>query len=482
MTTIVSPRTETEAQTYTWDRNLTSKTASYAAGKALRTRTPRTSHAEWTPGAKRPDPISLLEEENRSRLKQLVPIRFGRMALSPFAFYRGGANIMANDLATTPTTGIMAHLCGDAHISNFGAYAAPDRRLVFDVNDFDETHVGPWEWDLKRLAVSVALVARQNGYTSAIRRQAVLSCVRNYRERMQAFAQMTHLQVWYARVEMETLLAALRNANIRGHTEARIEWRVKRAESVASKRTNLDTFPKLAEVVDGQYRIKDEPPLISHFDPLDPDLESLDADRWHAFVREYITSLPDELRMLVNRYRIVDLAQKVVGVGSVGTRCAVVLALGGAEGDDPLFIQIKEASASVLEPYLGPSVYANHGQRVVVGQRLMQAASDILLGWSTMDGRDYYSRQLRDMKFSAEIEAMHPKVYVLYVGLCGATLARAHARTSDPARISGYLGRRDTFDQAIAAFAEAYADQTERDHARLLAAIQEGRVKAQTGV
>ena len=481
MTTIVTMRPD-EAESYTWDRSLTSKRASYAAGKALRTRTPRTSHAEWTPDAKRPDPISLLEEENKSRLKQLVPIRFGRMALSPFAFYRGSANIMANDLAATPTSGIMAHLCGDAHISNFGAYAAPDRRLVFDVNDFDETHIGPWEWDLKRLAVSVVLVGRQNGYSNAIRKQALLSCVRNYREGMQRFAQMTHLQVWYARVEMDTLLAALRNANLRGHTETRIERRMKRAATIATKHTNLDTFPKLAEEVGNQYRIKDEPPLISHFDPLDPDLESLDADQWHAFVREYLASLPDELRMLVGRYRVVDLAQKVVGVGSVGTRCAVVLALGGAEGDDPLFIQIKEASASVLEPYLGPSLYQNHGQRVVVGQRLMQAASDILLGWSTMDGRDYYSRQLRDMKFSAEIDSMHPKVFVLYVGLCGATLARAHARTSDPAKISGYLGRRDIFDQAIAAFAEAYADQTEHDHARLLAAIQEGRVKAQTGV
>ncbi len=481
MITTVTPRS-TETQTYTWDRDLSSKTASYAAGKALRARTPRTSHAEWAPGAKRSDPISLLQEENRSRLKQLVPIRFGRMALSPFAFYRGAANIMANDLATTPTSGIMAHLCGDAHICNFGAYAAPDRRLVFDVNDFDETHVGPWEWDLKRLAVSVALVGRQNSYSSAICRQAVLKCVQSYRESMQRFAQMTHLQVWYARIEIETLLAMARNAGIRRHAEARIERRVKRAEAQAVRHTNLDTFPKLAEEVDRRFRIKDEPPLISHFDPLDPDLESLDADQWHTFVREYLASLPDELRMLVNRYRVVDLAQKVVGVGSVGTRCAVVLALGGAEGDDPLFIQIKEASASVLEPYLGASPYPNHGQRVVVGQRLMQAASDILLGWSTMDGRDYYSRQLRDMKFSAEIETMHPKMYVLYVGLCGATLARAHARTSDPARISGYLGRRDTFDQAIATFAEAYADQTERDHARLLAAIKDGRIKAQTGV
>lgn len=481
MTTIVTARPD-EAETFTWDQSLTSKRASYAAGKALRARTPRTSHAEWSPDAKRPDPINLLEEENKSRLKQLVPIRFGRMALSPFAFYRGSANIMANDLATTPTSGVMAHLCGDAHISNFGAYAAPDRRLVFDVNDFDETHVGPWEWDLKRLAVSVALVGRQNGYSGAIRKQALLYCLRNYRESMQRFAQMTHLQVWYARIEMETLITAVRNANIHGHMETRIERRVKRAATIATKHTNLDTFPKLAAEVGNQYRIKDEPPLISHFDPLDPDLESLDADQWHAFVRKYLASLPDELRMLVNRYRVVDLAQKVVGVGSVGTRCAVVLALGSAEGDDPLFIQIKEASASVLEPYLGPSPYPNHGQRVVVGQRLMQAASDILLGWSTMDGRDYYSRQLRDMKLSAEIETMHPKVYVLYVGLCGATLARAHARTSDPAKISGYLGRRDIFDQAIAAFAEAYADQTERDHARLLAAIQEGRVKAQTGV
>jgi uncharacterized protein (DUF2252 family) len=404
------------------------------------------------------------------------------MAISPFAFYRGSASIMANDLAKTPVSGIRAHLCGDAHLSNFGAYAAPDRRLVFDVNDFDETLVGPWEWDIKRLAASVFLVGRQNGYTSSDCTQAVVRCVQTYRENMQRFAQMTHLQVWYYRLEIESLLALARSARIHRNVEARIERRVKRAEVKASKRSNVDTFPKLCEVVNSQYRIKDEPPLISHFDPLDPDLENLDADQWRTFVWEYLASLPDEMRILVNRYRVVDLAQKVVGVGSVGTRCAVVLALGGAEGDDPLFMQIKEASASVLEPYLGASPYPNHGQRVVVGQRLMQAASDILLGWSTMEGRDYYSRQLRDMKFSAEIETMHPKVFILYVGLCGATLARAHARTSNPACISGYLGHRGTFDQAIASFAEAYADQTEQDYALLLAAIKNGRIEARTGV
>ncbi len=461
-----------------WDRRLTSRVERYAAGKALRSKAPRSSHAEWAPDPKRPDPISMLEEANQTRLQQLVPIRFGRMSMSPFAFYRGTADIMAYDLAKTPVSGINAQLCGDAHISNFGVYASPERRQVFDVNDFDETLSGPWEWDVKRMAASVVLAARQNGYSAQETRQAVLRCVQRYRESMQQFALMNHLDVWYYHIDEETMLAMARGMAGRKQLAKRVE----RGSARASKRTRIETFPKLAEVVDGTFRIKDEPPLIFHYDHLHPDTDDLDAEEWRAMVKDYVTSLPEERRVILMRYRSLDVAQKVVGVGSVGTRCAIVLALGGAEGDDPLFIQIKEASASALEAYLGASPYPNHGQRVVVGQRLMQAASDIFLGWTSFGGLDYYVRQLRDMKFSAEVEGMDPVMLTAYVQLCATTLARAHARTSDSAQISGYLGSKDAFDLAIASFAEMYADQAERDYAALLAAIKEGHVQARTGV
>jgi uncharacterized protein (DUF2252 family) len=474
MTTTTTPSTVPDE----WERRLTTRAERFAAGKALRSKAPRSSHAEWSPDPERPDPISLLEEVNSARLEQLVPIRYGRMSMSPFAFYRGSADIMANDLAKTPVSGIQAQLCGDAHLSNFGVYASPERRQVFDVNDFDETLAGPWEWDVKRLAASVVLAARQNGYTAQESKQAVVRCVQRYRESMQQFALMNHLDVWYYHLDVEGILAMARG--MAGRKE--LEKRVERASARASKRTRLETFPKLAEVVNGQYRIKDEPPLIFHYDELHPSKDNLDTEEWKAMVKEYLMSLPEERRVITLRYRSLDVAQKVVGVGSVGTRCAVVLALGGAEGDDPLFMQIKEASASVLEPYLGASPYKNHGERVVVGQRLMQAASDIFLGWMTFGGRDYYARQLRDMKYSAEVEGMDPVLFTAYVELCAATLARAHARTSDPAQISGYLGNKDTFDQALASFAEVYADQAERDYATLLAVMKEGRVQAQIGV
>jgi uncharacterized protein (DUF2252 family) len=470
MTTTTTPSTMPDE----WDRRLTSRSERYAAGKALRSKVPRSSHAEWSPDPERPDPISLLEEANKTRLEHLVPIRYGRMSESPFAFYRGTADIMAYDLAKTPVSGIQVQLCGDAHLSNFGVYASPERRQVFDVNDFDETLAGPWEWDVKRLAASVVLAGRQNGYTAQESGRAVVSCMQFYREYMQQFALMNRLDVWYYHLDVETILAMVRRRE-----EKKL---VERASERASKRTRIETFPKLAEAVDGQYRIKDEPPLIFHYDELHPSEDNLDTGEWKAMVKEYLTSLPDERRIIIMQYPPVDVAQKVVGVGSVGTRCAIVLALGGVEGDDPLFMQIKEAGASVLEPYVGASPYPNHGQRVVVGQHMMQAASDIFLGWTTFGGRDYYARQLRDMKFSAEVETMEPALFTGYVRLCAVALARAHARTSDPAQISGYLGNKDTFDQAIADFAEAYADQAERDHAALLAAIKEGRVHAQTGV
>ena len=457
-----------------WDQHLTSRAERTAFGKALRSKAPRSSHAAWVPHPERPDPISLLEEANKTRLKHLVPIRYGRMATSPFAFYRGSADIMAHDLSKTPVSGISAQICGDAHLSNFGVYASPERRQVFDINDFDETLSGPWEWDVKRLAASIVLAGRQNGYSAQDSKQAVLSCVRRYREQMQQFAEMNHLDVWYFHVDVETLIELTRRKKVKQGLE--------RASEQASKRTRIQIFPKLAKAVEGEYRIKDEPPLIFHYGQQDIEEDNLDTDQGRGFVLDYLASLPLERRILISRYRPLDLAHKVVGVGSVGTLCAIVLALGGSESDDPLFMQIKEASASVLEPYLGTSPFQNHGERVVVGQRMMQAASDILLGWSTFGGRDFYVRQLRDMKFSAEIETMNLKAFSLYVELCAATLAHAHARTSDPAQISGYLGNNDTFDQAIASFAEAYADQAERDHAALVAAIKEGRLQAEVGI
>ncbi len=471
---LMTTTTTSTTQTREWGQRLTSRAERTALGRALRSKAPRSSHAQWTPDPTRPDPISQLEEANKTRVEPLVPIRYGRMSLSPFAFYRGSADIMAADLAQTPVSGINAQLCGDAHLSNFGVYASPERRQVFDVNDFDETLAGPWEWDVKRLAASVVLAGRQNGYSAQDSKQAVTRCMQRYREQMGQFAEMNYLDVWYSHIDVETLIALARGKKLKQGLE--------RASERASKRTAIETFPKLAEVVEGQFRIKDEPPLIFHYPQWDAEQDTLHTPQWRAFVTDYLASLPPERRILISHYQPLDLAHKVVGVGSVGTICAVVLTLGGADGDDPLFMQIKEASASVLEPYLGASPFPHHGERVVVGQRMMQAASDMLLGWSTFGGRDYYVRQLRDMKLSAEIETMNLRVFSLYVELCAAALARAHARTSDPAQISGYLGSRDTFDQAIASFAEVYADQAEHDHAALLAAIKDGRVQAQTGV
>jgi len=470
----MTTQTTSSTQTREWDRHLTSRAERTVLGKALRRKAPRSSHAAWEPHSERPDPINLLEAANNTRLEHLVPIRYGRMARSPFAFYRGSADIMAHDLSKTPVSGISAQICGDAHLSNFGVYASPERRQVFDINDFDETLSGPWEWDVKRLAASIVLAGRQNGYSAQDSKQAVLRCIRRYREQMQQFSEMNHLDVWYFHIEVETLIEMARLKKEKQGLE--------RASEQASRRTRMQIFPKLAEAVEGEYRIKDEPPLIFHYDQQDIEEENLDTDQGRGFILDYLASLPLERRILISRYRPLDLAHKVVGVGSVGTVCAIVLALGGAEGDDPLFMQIKEASASVLEPYLGTSPFSNHGERVAVGQRMMQATSDILLGWSTLGGRDFYVRQLRDMKFSAEIETMNLKAFSLYAELCAATLAHAHARTSDPAQISGYLGSADTFDQAIASFAETYANQAERDHAALVAAMKEGRVQAEVGI
>jgi uncharacterized protein (DUF2252 family) len=438
-----------------------------AAGKALRSKAPRTSHAEWASAADRPDPISLLEEQNRTRVPELVPIRMGRMSLSPFAFLRGSAVVMASDLAKTPVSGIKVQLCGDAHMSNFGGFASPERELVFDVNDFDETLPGPWEWDVKRLAASIMVAGRQNGYSAQECRQAVVSSIQQYQTIMQRGASMKCLDVWYAHIDIETLMGLVKRKG---------QERLQKTQQRASRRTSEGVFPKLAEVIDGQYRIKDEPPLIVHVEE-----QEQEAERIKGAFDAYVETLPDDRKVLINKYHFVDIARKVVGVGSVGTRCWVLLFMAGGDGDDPLFLQVKEADTSTLEPYFGNSAYANHGERVVQGQRLMQEASDIFLGW-THGNVDLYVRQLRDMKVSADIATLPKKEFDFYTRMCASALARAHGRSGDPAMISGYLGNSDAFAQAIARFAEVYADQTELDHAALLAAIKEGRIQAEVDV
>jgi uncharacterized protein (DUF2252 family) len=438
----------------------------YSAGKALRQRVPRERHGEWTTGRNRSNPVELVIESSKGRIPELIPIRYGRMMVSPFTFYRGTANIMAADLASTAVSGLRAQLCGDAHLLNFGGFDTPERHLVLDINDFDETLPGPWEWDLKRLAASFVFAARSNGFSPADQHEAALACVRSYRERMLEFAEMTVLEIWYASIEFSDTLAALHHKASRQRLEKRIE-------KVRAHQTPEHEFPKLAEARAGAYGIKDAPPLIYHHPHIVASGEAI--ERALALYRE---SLSDARRVLLDRYKVMDFALKVVGVGSVGTLCAVALLM--AAEDDPLFIQVKEAGPSVLETYLGKSSYANHGQRVVVGQQLIQAASDIFLGWTQGQGkRHFYLRQLRDMKIKPLVELFKPVDLFDYASLCGWTLARAHARSGDPAMIAGYMGKSDVFDKALAVFGKAYADQTEKDHAAFRDAIRQGRIEVQ---
>lgn len=432
------------------------------AGRARRTDSPRSSHAAWTPDDDRSDPIAILERQATDRVPELLPLRYARMAASPFAFLRGSAAVMAADIAITRPAGLQVQCCGDAHLSNFGLYASPERRLVFDLNDFDETLPGPFEYDVKRLAASVAVAARGNGESPRAAAETARAGARRYREAMLGFARMRHLEVWYAHADVDAVLA----------TQATVAKRVQKNLAKARSRTSLQAFSKLTETVDGQIRFRDDPPLVTHLSQFD------DRKALEDLLHQYRATLPDERRVLADRYELVDIAQKVVGVGSVGTRAFITLNI-GRDGDDPLILQAKEATTSVLEPHTGRSRYRQQGKRVVVGQRLMQATSDIFLGWLRgPNGRDFYLRQLRDMKGSAEVDALNLSELTLYAELCGWVLARAHARTGDAAAIAGYLGGGEAFDRAMRDWAHAYADQTERDHEALLAAIDSGRVPA----
>jgi uncharacterized protein (DUF2252 family) len=457
-----------------------------ARGKAARKQVKPSGHSGWVPKAGRPDPVALLEEQNATREPDLVPVRRGRMMVSPFTFYRGAAKIMGADLKDTPTAGLTVQLCGDAHISNFGLYASPERTLLFDLNDFDETLPGPFEYDVKRMAASVTIAAQNNAFSRADARAATLESVKAYREAMADFAGMRTLDIWYARVSEQDVLTAVSTA-ARDKKEAKsANKRAKKTVGKARTRDSLQALSKLAERVDGQYRIVTQPPVII---PLTEVAASrgISADQIeegiHDQFRAYRATLPDERRHLLEQFELVDAARKVVGVGSVGTGAYIVL-LQGRDQDDPLFLQVKEATTSVLEDHLPKSRYAQHGERVVHGQRMMQAASDIFLGWTKGIEADRYLywRQLRDMKGSAEIETMLPANLAFYGRVCGHTLARAHARSGDPVAIAEYLGKDDRFDTSIADFSDRYADQNERDYQAFTEAIRTGRLKALEGV
>ena len=469
-----------------WHRHLTVDER-IARGQDARRQVPRRSHGQWEPAPDRPDPVALLEDQAASRVPRLVPIRYGRMLISPFTFYRGAALIMAADLAATPVTGFNVQLCGDAHLSNFGLFGTPERRMLFDINDFDETLTGPWEWDVKRLAASFEIMGRDRGFAPADRRAIVVAGIEEYRDRMRRAADMGSLDAWYDHLEAGTLLELVRE-EVRGNRVGKSEARaVEKMVAKARTRDSTRVFARRAGEIDGELRIVADPPVIVPIEDLaQPGTEWEDPV---PLIRKLLSSYRRTLRREhhpIEEYEYVHAAYKMVGVGSVGTRCYIMLMI-GRDQNDPLFLQIKEAQASVLERFLGASGYPNHGERVVAGQHLMQAATDIFLGWQRirgMDGvaRDYYVRQFHDWKGSADLDRLLVPGATLYSRLCGATLARAHARWGDRIAIASYLGKGDAFDQGIADFSVAYADQNERDYATFAAAIESGRLTAQTGV
>jgi uncharacterized protein (DUF2252 family) len=448
-------------------------------GREARSRVPRSAHAEWTPGPERQSPVAVLEQQAASRVPELVPLRHARMAASPFAFYRGAAAIMAGDLASTPDSGLRVQCCGDAHLANFGGFAAPDRTMVFDINDFDETHPGPWEWDVKRLAASFEIAARAGGFDDDVRAATVEATVQSYRMAMRQYATWGNLELWYARAD---------EASVTEFIESRIGptalKRFRKNLEKARAKDSLRARDKLTTQVDGEYRIASDPPLLMRLDELVPDAEAGEiTEVLRRWLRGYRESLQPSLRLLLESFEVIDVARKVVGVGSVGTRCWITY-LHGRDTDDPLFLQIKEAEASVLEPYLRKSTYGNHGRRVVEGQRLTQSASDIFLGWDRATdqagtARDFYVRQLWDGKMSPQIDIMEPELLETFGELCGSTLARAHARSGDRVAIASYLGSGPAFDRAITTFAALYADQNDRDHDAVVRAIRSGRLEAE---
>ncbi|MCU1372577.1 MAG: hypothetical protein JWO77_3771 [Ilumatobacteraceae bacterium] len=453
-----------------------------AVGKAVRKAVPRSSLGHWSQAQRTHDPVTLLEQQAETRVPDLVPIRHGRMSVSAFANFRGAALMMAADLATTPNTGLTVQLCGDAHLSNFGGFASPERKLVFDLNDFDETLPGPFEWDVKRLVASIDVAGRSNGLEEETRRDMVLGAARSYREAMAQFAAMRDLEVWYSSLDVEAVLGTMQ-----AQADAAQRKRAKKGLAKAHGKDQLRAAAKLTELVDGHLRFIDNPPLLVSAGKLfGAEAGANLEDAVRGSLDSYRESLNADRRHLLGRYRFMDLARKVVGVGSVGTRAWVALFV-GRDDDDPLVLQVKEAQRSVLEEFLPASVYATHGQRVVEGQRLMQASSDILLGWQQTDGidgvrRDYFMRQLWDWKASVEVELLEAPMLARYGELCAWTLARAHARSGDRVAIAAYLGTGGSFDKAMAAFAGAYADQNDRDHAALVAAIADGRLQAQMGI
>jgi uncharacterized protein (DUF2252 family) len=470
-------------------------------GKEARQQAPPSGHAGWKPAADRPDPFALLEEQDATREPDLVPVRHGRMMVSPFTFYRGAAKIMAADLKDTPRAGLMVQLCGDAHLSNFGLFASPERTLLFDLNDFDETLTGPFEYDVKRMSASFTIAARNNGFSKAEAHDATLASVSAYRTSMAEFAEMTTMDVWYARLTEEELKKAISNfaqaeelaapkKKVAKKEAKQAKREAKRAKKIAEKartRDSLQALSKLGELVDGQYRIVSQPPIVIPLRDVDPKSYGMSIDEADHALREqfraYRATLQPDRRHLLERFELIDIARKVVGVGSVGTRAFIVL-LQGRDQQDPLFLQVKEATQSVLEDHLPKSRYKQPGERVVQGQRMMQAASDIYLGWTKgVDAnRYYYWRQLRDMKGSVDVETLRPSALAFYAHQCGWTLARAHARSGDPVEIARYLGKGDGFDQSITDFSERYADQNERDFKAFTKAIHSGRLTATEGV
>jgi uncharacterized protein (DUF2252 family) len=461
------------SETYTRDLPQTHtlrKEERIATGKELRKRASRKSHAEWAPPADRPDPVELLIESSQGRIENLIPIRYGRMAASPFAFYRGAAAIMASDLSYTPSTGLRIVICGDCHLLNFGGFATAERRLIFDINDLDEVSIGPWEWDLKRLTASFVIAGRANNFTDADSREAALLATQSYRQQMAAYANMTVLQAWYDALDLNEII---NNMLDKEHKR----FYTKKLQRATDKSAHEKEFAKLAFISGDRPRIIDQPPLIFHTNDIRDNEHRANVER---AVADYLTSLSPEKRLVLSRYQLEDVAFKVVGVGSVGTACGIALFVSGS--GDSLFLQFKQARQSVLEPYAGTSPYQHAGERVVVGQRVMQAASDMFLGWYTGAGElgyHFYVRQLRDVKIKPVVEIMETAELKNYAGLCGRALARAHARSADAAVLSAYMGSGTSFDEALADFSLAYADQNERDHALLLEAIRSGRIEAE---